>query len=1050
MKRVFKTVFWTGITAFAVLIIGFFLLWKFLPEKKIIALVESRSAAAGFPVRIESFAWSLPARFDIREIRVWNGDWQTAENVPFLSLDRLTIRCRILPLLRRRLDIAEVKIEGPKVTLDSSFFNMQAGSVKEKQPASLRPLPLSFRLLRLNAGPFTLKFDIPLKQGRGEVVLGGLNLDVSGITIPRKWLESPQAVRGWVRMFAENAFCDIRLPGNTLKLIPELEARFGWTKDRRWSLNTRAGIFSMGRDKHKLAFLLSLLGTGYGDSVRIEESLVSLGGAELARFSGGSARSGGTLRFHVKADGIPADLGALIQAAGAYLPDSTAQWLSSYDVQGRWNPIEGEITGDLRQGQFHFGSRLEHVGLSSESPPLSFKNGSGFVFASGRFKEKGLENGTVAGKAFIDGLSARINDTLTFSTGKILSEIRADLDWRFQPATGRGSGTITDLFGGRAALTLNWNTPSGEAFDPGRLNLMSELRVDSLDTGRLPNAPKNLKGFFHGLVTLKTNGLENMRLTAAIKTKGVRYTFEGKPDTTPPFMVQGMALGGMKKPYHTISLDTLLLRCEDFFLARGSGKADLKNAEYQLSIRSARLENAPLVRFFPKRLSGESMKGLRLSGGEILTAMLRVRGSGKNAGSAVEGRLVVAEAGMAIPEQAVGVEGVEGEIGFQGDLNTIRGNGSLLVRSIFLDQMRNKPIENSWIGFKAEAKLPDSVRIGDGFIEVPSLFTKGRFSFGLGRTEAAKPRMNMSFDAAFQSPDSLEIVRGVTILGEARGSIQLNSLDRRFRLSGTIRSDSLSVFQRNIVEVKNITCRVPIDLIYDAGTARLVRSVSPPRLTWTAYETDRERLRESETGLETVRIEKVVVEGYSIGHIVLDLTVRDALVDVPYFSADLLGGNIGGSMRIDPKSGLPQDVTYAVRAQASRINSAMLRGMEIPPGQETELDASLWFTGRGLDMNKPEWEGSFHITQIGPQFAGTLLQQMDPQGSDRSIRLTRRLLSAGWKPKLFSFELRHGYVYPSLMLAQPWFFPLRIPDKVEYGRLPLEFFLKQKNMFQLK
>jgi type II secretion system protein N len=442
MKRILKTLLWTGLTAFAVLIIGFFLLWKFLPEKKIIALVESRSAAAGIPVRIESFAWSLPARFDIREIRVWNGEWQTVENVPFLSLDRLAIRCRILPLLRRRLDITEVKIEGPKVTLDSSFFNMQSGSAKEKRPAPMRPLPLSFRLLSLNAGRFTLRFDIPLTQGHGEAVLGGLNLDVSGITIPRKWLESPQAVRGRVRVFTENAFCDIRLPGNTLKLIPDLDAQFSWTKDRRWHLHAQTGIFTMGRGRDKLAFLLSLLGTGYGDSVRIEESLVSLGGAELARFSGGSARSGGTMRFHVKADGIPADLGAMIQAAGAYLPDSTAKRLSSYDVQGRWNPLEGEIEGDLRQGQFHFGSRLEQACLSSESPPFSFRNGTVSAFASGRFKEKGLENGTVAGKASIDGLSARINDTLTFSTGKILSEIQADLDSRFKPAaghTGRGS-----------------------------------------------------------------------------------------------------------------------------------------------------------------------------------------------------------------------------------------------------------------------------------------------------------------------------------------------------------------------------------------------------------------------------------------------------------------------------------------------------------------------------------------------------------------------------------------------------------------------------------
>jgi hypothetical protein len=382
----------------------------------------------------------------------------------------------------------------------------------------------------------------------------------------------------------------------------------------------------------------------------------------------------------------------------------------------------------------------------------------------------------------------------------------------------------------------------------------------------------------------------------------------------------------------------------------------------------------------------------------------------------------------------------------------LSGRGAISVRSIFLNQVRTDPIENSRIGFQAVVEIPDRILIDQGYIEVPSLFTKGRFAFGLGPLSKT-PGITLSFDATMKSLDSLEIVRGISVLGEARCAVELRSLDRtrlQFRLSGLVQSDSLCVYQGNIVEVKNVTSRVPFSLAFDAGTARLMRSVPMPVLTWTAYETDRERLRQSKNGLENVRIEKVMVQGYSIGNIVLDMAILDGLADVPHFSANLLGGNVGGSMWIDAKTGVPQDITYSIRAQASRINSAQLSGALVQPGQETELDASMWFTGKGVDMNKPNWEGSFHITQIGSGFAGTLLRQMDPQGSDRSIRLTRRLLDAGWKPKLFSFELRHGYVYPSLMLAQPWFFPLRIPDKVEYGRLPLEFFLKQKNMFQMK
>ena len=152
---------------------------------------------------------------------------------------------------------------------------------------------------------------------------------------------------------------------------------------------------------------------------------------------------------------------------------------------------------------------------------------------------------------------------------------------------------------------------------------------------------------------------------------------------------------------------------------------------------------------------------------------------------------------------------------------------------------------------------------------------------------------------------------------------------------------------------------------------------------------------------------------------------------------------MGGGLLVELGTGKPDQITYEIKAQLSRINAAsLLEGQADDKGQ-TELNATLAFTGRGIDITQRiDLDGAFHITKIGPEFASTLLNVMDPSGSDRSIRLTRKLLNTGWKPKLFSFELRHGYVYPSIALSQPWFSPIRIPGQLEYGRLPLAFFLK--------
>jgi hypothetical protein len=1056
MKRLLKIALWFGLILFIAPTVAFLSFWKFFPEKKIIALVENRSSAAGTPVKIGSVAWSLPARIEIRGIQVWNNAWQTAQSTPFFTLERLWIKCRILPILRRRLEIAEVEISGPKAALDSSFFKMRAKPAEAKPaeakpaPVQIQPLPLSLRLLSLKLGRFRLRFDLPSAQGRMEAVLDGLKLEASGVRLPRKWAESPRAVRGAVRLFTERALLRIRFSGTELTLVPELDAEFKWQKGGQWSLKNRTGISPIGREQSRLSFLLSIQGQGYGDSVLIRESVLSLAGENLVRFSGGLSRSAGSLRVHVNAEGGRVDLKTLKQAVENYMPDSTAKKLSLLKLEGLWNPLTGEISGSPSHWQFRFGSQMEQARVSTPAPVLSLKNGFVSLSTFGTYGKDGLENGAITGKALIGQLKADINDTLSFSIGNISSEIRADLDKGFLPLSGRGSVLVKNMFGGRGAASFQWALEGGKTPDLSGLRLDSELRMDSLDVTLFPNAPKGLHGLIHGSVSMVTNGLRNIRAAAAIRTGGIGYLFEGKPDTTPPLAIRADAYFRMPKPLENLFLDSLLVRSEDFLFIRGFGSVNLPRADVRLSIRPAMLINDPLVRFFPDALLKESLKGLKLSGREKLTVDLRAWGRGRNAQAAIDGRLTAENAGLAVPEQAIGVEGVDGEIRFLGDLRRIGGSGAFSVRSVFLNQLRTDPIEDSRLGFRAAIHIPDSMAVDQGFFEIPSLFTKGRFAFGFG-PPSKTPIMTLSFDAAMKSLDSLQIVRGVSVLGEARCQVELHSLDwphKQFRLSGMVQSDSLSIFQGSAVEVKNITSRIPFKLHFDAGTARLLRDVPRPLMTWTSYETDRERLRQSKNGLENIRIEKVMVQGYSVGHIVLDMAVQDGLIDVPYFSANLLGGDVGGSMWIDAQTGRPQDITYAIRAQASRINSAQLGGIETRTGQETELDASLWFTGRGVDMNKPNWEGSFHITQIGSGFAGTLLKQMDPQGSDRSIRLTRRLLDAGWKPKLFSFELRHGYVYPSLKLAQPWFFPLRIPDKVEYGRLPLEFFLKQKNMFQ--
>ncbi len=295
----------------------------------------------------------------------------------------------------------------------------------------------------------------------------------------------------------------------------------------------------------------------------------------------------------------------------------------------------------------------------------------------------------------------------------------------------------------------------------------------------------------------------------------------------------------------------------------------------------------------------------------------------------------------------------------------------------------------------------------------------------------------------------MEGAQGMSLWGSLVCRVDGRTLDPEkqwVRVKGEVQIDSLALSKEGQFGLTGVRGWVPFQFDADPLQRKLLPDLAFRSLNWIVYENQRAVHRHLSPVVGNLRIREMEMVGYRMHDFVMDLDVRRGVVHIPWFRVDVLDGNFGGSLLLNPGSGARSDISYEIRAQASRINSAALVDVRIGDEEETELNTTLAFRGRGIDIAQGiDLEGVFHITKIGPKFASTLLQGMDPQGSDRSIRLTRRLLNTGWKPKLFSFELRHGYVYPSLALSQPWFSPIRIPEELEYGRLPLEFFLKTQS-----
>ena len=117
-----------------------------------------------------------------------------------------------------------------------------------------------------------------------------------------------------------------------------------------------------------------------------------------------------------------------------------------------------------------------------------------------------------------------------------------------------------------------------------------------------------------------------------------------------------------------------------------------------------------------------------------------------------------------------------------------------------------------------------------------------------------------------------------------------------------------------------------------------------------------------------------------------------------------------------------------------------------PSLQKGLITAHTELSGRGFDITREiDLDGYFYITEIQSKVADNLLRSLDPEGKDSGIRATRLLINRGFKPELFSFEIRHGYSYPSVSFDQPWYVPVKLSGGgIELGRIPIAFFLQQQ------
>lgn len=1048
-RRLRRFIRWAFVIFVGVLGLGLVLVWRFLPDEKVRSFVsEKLTARLGRPVMVEGISLSPFGKIEVRGLRVGFREEEGMKEGSLFRLKRLRVQFKLLPLLRRRLEVTGIQIDGPKLHIVPLLLEVvKSERAEEKAVPILKPLPLSLGLFRLNLKDFQFVATVPGSSGERELSLSGVNLEVSDLRLPRNYQETSKDLRGKIRLFTEGGEAILREKWGELKVVLDLNLEGEWKREKNWLVDVNFGIRpTASKSGKEIRLRLGMEGEGYGERVRIRRTDLSIGNQKAVEIEGKLENFGPEASFDIALGGRDLDLKKLAETLKNFLPEHLVKPFDEIDIDGSIRMVEGKAWGSLENVQFRYRSSLRNGEVEYSVEGLGVKQGDFVLEAGGTWTPRGLNNGKIIVNGNVESIHYEMNDTVSISAERLTLNMDSGLDSAFFPGQGFLVAQAGNVLGGSLNLGLNWFTGEGLGQGVENLVMKGEIRGDSLRLESFPNARSGTTGMMNLVGDLETKGLEDIQVHLVGLSPGIGYEYGKGVEKTPSLQLVSDMTWRVDSTFQEWTLDSASVRLNELFSGHLVGRFFQAEGKYLFTLQRGQVHADQIPEYLPAKLRDRT-EGMLFWGEGELSANVAGKMMGDSTLVSVDGKLKLVGVGMEYPVQSFKAEEIEGEIRFGGVPEKLKGSGEVIVGRMVLGKMRSDPILGSRLSFDLPMISLDSLRVEGGKISVDPLAIRGNFFIGMGQITGS-PRMVADIEVAFQSEDSVEVTDGMAMLGSLKCRFHGETLDPEkqwIRVTGEIDIDSLDVVKENLFRVRGIRGRLPFQIDADQIQRKFLPRANYRPYEWVEYERQRPVYRHLFPEEEIMRVEAIEVSGYRMNELLLDVKVGGGYVQVPWFNLKVLEGNVGGSFLLNLGSGAKQDLVYEIRAQASRINSADLANIKIGDEEETELNATLAFRGKGIDLAEGvDLDGYFHITKIGPKFASTLLEGMDPRGSDRSIRLTRRLLNTGWKPKLFSFELRHGYVYPSLALSQPWFSPVRIPGQLEYGRLPLEFFLKSR------
>jgi len=1033
----------------------------------------------GREVTLESIHFNVLRGIEISKLKILNKDSLDFRSNDFISVDKMLLRYQLWPLLKRKIKIKKIEVDNPSINLNigeklqtnmDDFLVSDSTQIPQEQQEDSTEisLPLSFELKSFDFNDFSSSLYYKSSQTTLQAFINNFSIHLNDLQIPRGNLNNIND-KGEFNL-------EIIIPENSTWSMVYDSTEAPYTMKVRTTLSSVIEMVVDGADDIYTQMKLDLneihIEEVYNDvaiervnrkpvikiameadidavkkSLDLKNFSTILFDQKILALSGSIKSLSDEPDFNLIMDESSIDLGELNNSVREILPQIAQINMEDFLLSGNLNFQKMKLSSELKNDrvekhQLESIIQLDSVFFHSPFNGINVKNINSVIKSDLHFFDINHVFAHVNTDIACDSFLFKLDDTTDFQMNEFKVNFTSDFTENYYPEKMNLNGTIKDVFDGR----VNVSCYVDKIQDLNNIKGICEVDIIDISLEQIPYNP--IEGICKGTLKIDTGRND---LGIKIETDSVFYSDGIDRIGLGPINLIGSSGFALKNEPGMIELDSINITANDFIEIYGNStiKTD-ESSEVYVDIDSFFIIHKSMYAYVPE-IFKENIEDLDVLG--TTRGSINFHGYNQNDTTFVYNSNGEVELSGLLDYKDIQlkISEIDGHSKYYLSNSGISVNTNFVLNKLTMAGLRNEELNNIFFDLNFEMPEFTRIEIDSCLLRLADLNTIASLEGYIDSLNTTQ-YMDVNGFAQYKSDEkklfindlyvSGDILLGVNLLSESNNAkIESNLKSKRIDLTYL---DDLKVFNFNgdlkISQAFNLEnlllAGVPNTQVYSANTHYLDFN-----LLNSHYSDQKEGTN--------ITIDEIQFDEYSITNLALKTYIANSKIEIPEFKFDIYDGITRGSLYAYIGDGNLQDATYFIKANMSRINSAQLLPQRNISGRASELNMNLELIGTGMDpAQELGLDGALYVTKIGSRFTDNVLLALDPKRTDKSIQDTRKLLNWGYKPKLISCEVNHGYIYPVIHLVKGNFFTKLVPlnlsgGRIELARIPLQFFLNE-------